>query len=252
MCALEINRLRLQNLTFQAIEKENTKLVIFRNDRKELPHLTISFGNSSGEIDIHLTIETAGAEKHYESVGKIREEDFIKALESAAQIQLNAVSKSLHTIVRVKPEWLIKKRYAISYFDQDEENFLNEIALERKHHGKRERFVSKSRVEEFVTSKEIRESIKSPLYLNDLAAIEYNKPVYAVRPASKKQQSRIIPLILRPINNRLYWFRLDKFIMVLNNLVRDQMPIFFKTLLPEERWKLIYDRLQLKELRVEE
>ncbi len=60
----------VQNLAFALTQK---KLVVSRVDRKELPHLTISWGNRSGEVDIHLTPQFPKDKNDRESLAKIQE-----------------------------------------------------------------------------------------------------------------------------------------------------------------------------------
>lgn len=49
------NGWKLGGLTIRVIQGHNKKLLISRNDRGDLPHLTISWGNASKEFDVHLT-----------------------------------------------------------------------------------------------------------------------------------------------------------------------------------------------------
>jgi hypothetical protein len=54
MSTVSKGRLRIQKLTLELRQDRNTKLIIFRNDRSDTPHLTLSWNNPSKVIDVHF------------------------------------------------------------------------------------------------------------------------------------------------------------------------------------------------------
>src|SRR5215210_6593591 len=60
----------IQNLAFGFTQR---KIIVSRVDRKDLPHLTISWDNPSGEVDVHLTPQFPKDKNDRESLAKIQE-----------------------------------------------------------------------------------------------------------------------------------------------------------------------------------
>jgi hypothetical protein len=99
----------IQNLAFALTQK---KLVVSRVDRKDLPHLTISWGNRSGEIDIHLTPAFPKDENDRESLAKIQEAVAGSFIESIGKdIAEVAKNKMFRIIWGIRPGVLARNHY---------------------------------------------------------------------------------------------------------------------------------------------
>jgi hypothetical protein len=93
---------RAGNLTIRLVQGRNVKLFIFRNDRSELPHLTISWRNPSKEIDIHFKKRTKGGREHHDPIAIILESDFSKAYESFQVALLKVMALNIDELGKIK------------------------------------------------------------------------------------------------------------------------------------------------------
>lgn len=93
-----------QNLGFDLGPR---KLVVFRTDRKDLPHLTISWSNPTGEVDIHLTPPFPKDSSDRYSIIKIQEAELGNFLTSLG-IEFGEIIKTklLRSQWPVRPIWL--------------------------------------------------------------------------------------------------------------------------------------------------
>ena len=99
----------VQNLSFALTQR---KLVVSRVDRKELPHLTISWGNPSGEIDIHLTPRFPKDENDRESLAKIQEVVVGSFVQSIGKDVVEiAKNKMFRIIWSIRPGVLARNHY---------------------------------------------------------------------------------------------------------------------------------------------
>lgn len=99
----------LQSLMFSLQQRT---LVIRRQDREDLPHLTISWNNLSGEIDVHLTPRRPAGDDDRESIAKVREADVRAYFESIGKELVELAKCSLLRILwGVRPSWLAKNYY---------------------------------------------------------------------------------------------------------------------------------------------
>lgn len=90
------------------------KLVVFRCDRKELPHLTVSWNNPSGEIDIHLTPPAPRSADDRESVAKFQAsalDDFFSSL--GWEVFVAVKDYYLEVVWPVRPQWLRRNHYKL-------------------------------------------------------------------------------------------------------------------------------------------
>lgn len=113
------------------------KLVICRHDRRDLPHLTLSWGNRSGQFDLHLTYEhRTGADRH-QSLLQIPGQDLavsLKAHEPALDdFNLALAFNLMKAAKRVRPGWLAKRGYVVLMArNEDFEALLSEYAPKRR------------------------------------------------------------------------------------------------------------------------
>src|ERR1051326_3085519 len=174
MSARQKDRLRIHKLTMQLWRDRNSKLMLFRNDRNDTPHLLISWTNPSKEIDIHLTSRSAESQEDYHRIAILRERDFIRPLRSFRDSFIESVN--LHKIQKVKPGWLGHRGYAIFYMDNVEKSHvIDRIAPLRKHHGKWERAPDLQAFMDWVHAPEVMNYIYHPSILHDIAAEGYDE-----------------------------------------------------------------------------
>jgi hypothetical protein len=90
------------------------KLVIFRVDRTDLPHLTCSWNNPSKEIDIHLTSPSQSTECNRESIVKIQESELRARFRELVAQFFAIVSRSpIQFVWGVQPKWLAERGYRL-------------------------------------------------------------------------------------------------------------------------------------------
>jgi hypothetical protein len=249
-------RLRLQDfLTFEIRQGKNTKIILFRNGLDQVPHLTISFGNVSGEIDIHLTKRSADKEE-YISIAKISEKEVQIVISALEPILKKNFMQNIHKIKKVRPGWLGRKGYRITYLDEDATQKLIDKVFpikerrDKKRKVKREYNLTSETFENYVYSQKDKKIFFYPSILHELALIKYGNPVFAFR-IFGKHKPKIIPIVLKQLpNGRFYWFRLDKFIKVISNLGEICFSAL-KQLLPDDAWTIISRELHLEELQIE-
>lgn len=89
------------------------KLVVFRVDRNDLPHLTCSWNNPSGEIDVHLTLPAASFnECDHESILKIQGSELkARFRDLLRQIIALVLGSPIQMIWGVQPKWLATRGY---------------------------------------------------------------------------------------------------------------------------------------------
>lgn len=243
----KINRLRIPKLTFQFTQERNVKLIIFRNDRSDLPHLTISFANPSKEIDIHLKSRSSGGKEHLTKIAKIHENDIAKTLGLITSIFLQKIADNINKIKKVRPGWLARKGYWILYLDETaEKTFINYFAPIGKRHGKWERQINSSSFDNYLNSTNIGDNIYYPSFLHELASSGYGQPVFAFR-VYGKHKPMVMPIGLIQRNGKAYWIRMDKFTKNLVNL-DDVFLSCLSKILPEDVRTKISNALCLEEL----
>lgn len=248
----QINRIRIQKLTIELRRGRNSKLIIFRNDRNDIPHLTISFENPSKEIDIHLKTRASGGQEHHREIAKVHEIDIAKVFDSFKPILLKNLSEIIPKLKQVRPGWLGRKGYAIFYLDDNAaRSLMNRIAPRRKHHSKWERVADLSVVDNYAHSPEAMDNIFHPSVLHELTNLRYNRPVFAGRMYGR-HKPKLMPIHLaQKSNGKLCWIRLDKFIKSMMELSETFMLSCLKQILPEDAWTTVYNELHLEEFGIE-
>jgi hypothetical protein len=97
-----------------ALDFGSRKLVVVRVDRKDLPHLTFSWGNASGEVDAHLTPASPKGENDRQSILKMQESE-LKARfgDLLKQVWEHARKSRVLMIWGVQPRWLAEQGYVL-------------------------------------------------------------------------------------------------------------------------------------------
>lgn len=242
------NRIKVRELTIEVRQGHNTKFMVFRNGRKDIPHLTISLGNPTKEIDVHLTTRTSGGQENYREISKIPESDFAKLYGSFEPDFLKSIDVNVRKIRKVRPGWLARKGYGILYLsDEAQDQLINKIAPTRKRKGKWECVID---VEALVNIHQLQEFTKyifHPSALHDIAAQGCNGPVFAGCYRRRKRHLMSLRLVTKP-NGRPYWIRTDHLARNLLSISGTFTLLCLKRLIPDGSWSLIRDELRLGEI----
>jgi hypothetical protein len=222
-------------------------IVIRRIDRKELPHLTISFKNDSGEIDGHLKDELAppGIDP-YTPLFRLSNEDldqFEKKLSSHFE------GEFLHFFSRVKrirPGWLKRKGYLIGLVDDEGiKSAMYDAAP--KFRGKRR--VDVERLKKLFTDVEpSKVTLQYPSVLHSGELRIVGSHMLAVRAWGKE---RMIGLMYAPwkTGNRT-WVTLNPFVKAMPRLFQESLSPELK-LIMKSVWNKVHSALQLHELGID-
>lgn len=90
------------------------KLVVFRTDRTDLPHLTCSWNNPSGDVDLHLTPVSPRDNEDRESLLKIQESELkARFRDLVGQIIALVLSSPIQIVWGVHAKWLAARGYAL-------------------------------------------------------------------------------------------------------------------------------------------
>ena len=244
------HRLEIPKLGIEMIHGNNIKVIIFRTDRSDTPHLTISWGNAAKEIDVHLKTRTAGGQEDHQPIAKLPESE-LEGLAAAFEPELmDGVAAAIQTVRTVRPGWLWRRRYVVVHLHHEaEEHLLNQIAPRRKRKGKWARFVDPQAVRDIVKSQGIIHCVYHPAILHELAAEAYAGPVLAQCVAGRRR-GRLIALcsIVKP-NGIRSWVIIDnRFIRALRDLSQKFVMACLKRLLPGDTQATVANALQLEEL----
>lgn len=243
-----IHRLRVGQLTLEIRKGRNTKLMITRNDRSDTPHLLISFGNASKQIDIHLTRRRKGEQEEYFQVAKISESGVSSAIERFVPKLRDLTLEYVSDVRPVRPGWLARKGYLVSYLDVEAERKMIEMfAPKRKYHSKWERVLKAAGLEDYLHSELPGETVFLPSVLHELKRLQYSRPVLVGRVRGRhKPRLTAVHLGVTP-KGALKWFPLHK---ILNPMmhVGESLIQELRQLVADDKWKLIWDELHLEEI----
>jgi len=90
------------------------KLVVFRVDRRDLPHLTCSWGNPSQEVDLHLTPAFSAGDADREPILRISEAELAARLgDLMRQALLVLQGHTVSGVWGVHARWLANHRYSL-------------------------------------------------------------------------------------------------------------------------------------------
>ena len=249
MSARSENGIRAGNLTIRLVQGRNIKLIISRNDRKELPHLTISWQNPSKEIDVHLKKRTPGGHEHHQPIATIPEYDFARVLESFGSELLRVIALSIDKVRKVRPGWLARNRYVLLYLPDDvQELLIQRLAPKQRRHGKWTHIVNKDVLENMEHLQEINNSIYHPAMLHELAALGYSGPVFAECIGSKYKHRLMSLQLVNKSNGRCCWVRTDKLARELMNMSEGFIVSSLKQLLPNDSWLMVHNELRFDEI----
>jgi hypothetical protein len=205
----------LSSLTLSRTER---KLLIARNDRGDLPHLTVSWGNLSHEIDIHLTSELPGGGRAHESVAKIPEQSLMALLTEFAPVFVQALLGSLDSLQRVRPGRLGRRGYLVLKTNAEaEKEWIGRLAPPRpKRPGKKRRRRSYSINEDFATDLQAHADLMisnwhHPKVLHDWAVNGQREPIWAVCTKRRRRGHTMVLMSLPLGAGRVGWFEMTAF-----------------------------------------
>lgn len=171
----------------------NAKLVIFRNDRNDTPHLTISWENPTRDIDVHLKTRTAGGQEDHQKIAIIEERDLIRLFRLFRNAFVQSVVGNLHRIGRVRPGRLGRWGYAVFYLDEQEKTEILEKVAPLKKHRKLERVLDMKAFVDWAHSPKLMNNIYHPSILHDIAADGSTNVIMAGR-IRGKHRPKVMPL----------------------------------------------------------
>jgi hypothetical protein len=246
--------LRIGNLTVRLVRARNAKLIVSRNDRRELPHLTITWQNASGEIDIHLTTRSEGGLESHQSIAKIPESCFREACKALSLEFLKTFEAYFATVPapKIRPGWLARKGYVVLYQPQEvQEQLLEKLIPTRRHHGKSTRVLDRSVLEAMNRSPEVTSHVYHPAVLHVLAPERPENLICAECVRGKRKGHVMLLRLVTTQAEKPYWVRFDrvakKALTASNALMRD----FVKRVLPHDVWAIVHRELHLNEVNFE-
>jgi len=243
-----VHRIRIGQITVEARRGRNTKVLVIRNDRADLPHLLISFGNVSKEIDIHLKARTTGGQEALRCVAKIPESIIATVLQNLEPRFQETAIQHITNVRPVRPGWLARKGYVVSYLDDEvEQKMVEMIAPKRKYHSKWERVLRAAGLDDFVQSELPGEMVFLPSVLHELKRLEYSRPVMVHRVRGKHKPAMTALRLGRTAEGRLRWFPMHKIVNDFRG-IGESVIEELRQLVPPDKWKLIWDELRLGEV----
>lgn len=220
-------------------------IVIRRTDRSDTPHLTISFKNTSGEIDLHLKHESPRNDETSTytpilTLSKAKLEEFLESFFEVAGEEI--VNVFLNNTRKIRPGWLGRKGYVIALFDP--EDFKQSIySTAPKQQGKYR--VNEKKLKDLFTNVDLSKvTLHHPSVLHELT-VKNSNPIYAIRDKGKR---RIIPLILvRHNNGKGLWLTFDRLLTETDKVFQKITPSHLREQL-KDTWYRVFDALRLDEL----
>jgi hypothetical protein len=95
------------------------KLVVCRGDRGDTPHLTISWGNATGQVDFHLTWERRQGKERYEPLFQIDAQALLELFSGLSERLVAAMVGAFEQGLRpVSARWLADNGYYIFVPDE--------------------------------------------------------------------------------------------------------------------------------------
>lgn len=241
-------RLRVPRLTVELRQDRNTKLMLFRNDRSDTPHLTLSWNNPSKTIDVHLKARGQGGVENHREIAVITERYLFKLLGTFGDKVRDEILVNTSRAARVKPGRLGRWGYAIFYLDEDEKRtFINRIAPMQKRH-KSERVLDTRAIVDWANSSERRKNIYHPSALHRIAGAGTENVIMAGR-IRGKHKPKLLPLgLFRLPNGQPVWLALERLTKMMLSFSESFSLSCLKQLLPDDAWAIVFNELHLEEV----
>ncbi len=241
-------RLRVPKLTVELRQDRNTKLMLFRNDRSDTPHLTLSWNNPSKSIDVHLKVRSPGGNESHREIAVIPERNFLRVLGTFKDLLLENVLVNFSRAARVRPGRLGRWGYAVFFLDEDEKrDFIDQVAPLRKHR-KLERVFDPTAFVGWANSTERRKNIYHPSILHYIAANGTENVIMASR-VRGRHKPKLLPLgLFRNAAGRPVWLAMDKLSRSMLSLSESFTLSCLRELLPKDAWEIVQRELHLEEV----
>ena len=226
----------------------NTKLIIFRNDRGDTPHLTLSWNNPSKIIDVHLKSRGAGGSEVHREIGIVQERALLQLLGTFKDRLFGDVLVELSRAAKINPGRLGRWGYAVFYMDEDEKSeFIDKIAPLRKH-GKRERILDPEALVHWANSPELRNNIYHTSALHYIADAGKDDVIMAGR-VRGNHRPKLLPLgLFRTSDGRPVWIAMDRLSKKMLSLSDTLTLSCLQQLLPNDACDIVFNELHLEEV----
>lgn len=228
--------------------------LFFMDSRYPMLHLTISWANPSGEIDIHLTQELPEGAKIYGSIFRFTETsaaDFLISLVPRFEAEATSlIMPFLRKVRPIRPGWLGRKGYLIFWVPEEEHKpWMMRFARRR---GKNRYRVYPETINSLNHAEDVREHLYEPAVLHEIAAHGRRGWIQALRIKGKKRRRRGV-LSLTPVawpDGRVRWIAIDSLVRAFLERMKGAedsiMKPFNKAL--SETLDRVFDELRLHEL----
>jgi hypothetical protein len=228
--------------------KNETKLIIFRNDRSDTPHLTLSWNNPTRVIDVHLKSRGAGGSEIHREIGIIPERALIKLLGIFKDKLRDDVLVELSRAAKINPGRLGRWGYAVFYLDEDEKRELIDRIAPLRKPGKQERMLDPEGLVDWTKSSEFRNNIYHPSTLHSIAAPGHDDVIMAGR-VRGNHRPKLLPLgLFRAADGRPIWITMDRLSKKMLTLSDTFTLSCLQQLLPKDAWEIVFNELHLEEV----
>jgi hypothetical protein len=187
--------------------------LFFMDSRYPTLHLTVSWANASGEIDVHLTRELPDGTKIHGSIFRFPESsvaDFFSSLVPRFEAEFTSLAVPLLREIRpIRPGWLGRKGYLIFWLSEEEHKpWMLKFARRR---GKNKYRIYPETINSVNHAEDVFEHLYEPAILHEIAARGSADWIQALRVKGKKKRRRST-LYLKPMtwpDGRVRWIAID-------------------------------------------
>lgn len=231
--------------------------LFFMDSRYPTLHLTVSWANTSGEIDVHLTRELPDGTKIYGSIFRFPESSiaaFFSSLLPRFEAEFTSLAVPLLREIRpIRPGWLGRKGYLIFWLPEEEHKpWMMKFARRR---GKNKYRIYPETINSLNHAEDVFEHLYEPAILHEIAARGGGDWVQAL-PVKGKKKRRRSTLYLKPMtwpDGRVRWIAIDGLAAALlrsmswmEDLIMRPLNVTLPGILDR-----VYDELRLHELGIE-
>lgn len=198
--------------SYLQIGRQERKLFLM-DGRYPMLHLTVSWNNPSGEIDIHLTRELPDKTKIYGPIFRFTETsvtNFLGSLVPRFEAEFTSLAAPLLREIRpIRPGWLGGKGYLIFWLPEEEHKpWMMRFARRR---GKNRYRIYPETINGLNHAEDVFNHLYEPAILHEIAARGGGDWVQALRVKGKKKRRRGT-LYLKPMtwpDGRVRWIAID-------------------------------------------
>jgi hypothetical protein len=170
--------------------------LFFMDSRYPPLHLTVSWANASGEIDVHLTRELPDGTKIYGSIFRFPESsvaDFFISLVPRFEAEVTSLAVPLlREIKPLCPGWLGRKGYLIFWLPEEEHKLWMMRFAHRR--GKNRYRIYPETINSLNHAEDVFEQLYEPAILHEIAARGSGDWVQALRREGQEEKAEEHPL----------------------------------------------------------